>query len=192
MRQNIGGKRLELVIGDITHEETDAIVNAANSALAGGSGVDGAIHRVGGPEIIKETNLRYPDGCPTGQAVISSSGQLSCKYVIHTVGPIWSGGGNDEARLLASAYSQSLKLANEHHCRSVSFPAISCGIYGYPLEQASQLAIQATHDHLLTETSVEEVRFVLFSDEIFRFFETSLQSKTSPSASGFLRRWWRG
>jgi len=118
-----------VVLGDIAAQETDAIVNAANPRLAGGGGVDGAIHRAGGPAILAETRRRYPNGCPTGSAVISGGGLLRTKYVIHAVGPVWSGGGNGEAELLASAYRTSLDLAAEHACRSVALPALSTGAY---------------------------------------------------------------
>src|SRR3954452_49553 len=121
----INGRTLELVMGDITQQDVDAIVNAANSRLAGGGGVDGAIHRAGGPSIMEETRQLYPDGCPTGSAVITAAGNLRAKYVIHAVGPFWSGGNRREAGLLAAAYRTSLELAAAHDCRSIALPALS-------------------------------------------------------------------
>jgi O-acetyl-ADP-ribose deacetylase len=141
MQANIAGCRLELQIGDITLQQADAIVNAANQHLAGGGGVDGAIHRRGGPEIMAETERRYPQGCATGQAVVSTAGKLAAKYVIHAVGPRWSGGQRGEAELLQSAYRSSLQLAVEHRCRTIAFPALSTGAYGYPMEAAIRIAL---------------------------------------------------
>ena len=141
MQTRVHGQQFELVQGDVTQQSVDAIVNAANSQLAGGGGVDGAIHRAGGPEIMNETRRQYPQGCPTGSAVISSAGDLDANYVIHAVGPVWRGGQHDEARLLAGAYRRCLELAVEHDCDSVAFPSLSTGAYGYPLDQAAQVAI---------------------------------------------------
>lgn len=170
-------RSLELVIGDVAAQEVDAIVNAANSRLAGGGGVDGAIHRAGGPAIMEETDRLYPDGCPTGSAVISGAGRLAAKYVIHAVGPVWSGGGRGEEMLLASAYRTSLELAVEHGCRSVALPALSTGAYRYPLEAAARVALEAAADSLRqleTSASLEVVRFVLFSDDVRAAFEFEL------------------
>ena len=133
MIATIQGKTVELVQGDITQQQVDAIVNAANSRLMGGGGVDGAIHRRGGPSIMDETERRYPKGCPTGSAVISGAGQLPARYVIHAVGPIWHGGNSGEELLLAGAISRALELAAEHDCDSIAIPAISTGAYGFPL-----------------------------------------------------------
>lgn len=141
MQATIGGQTVELVQGDITQQQLDAIVNAANSRLAGGGGVDGAIHRRGGPAIMQETARRYPEGCPTGSAVISGAGNLPAKYVIHAVGPVWSGGGRGEAALLAGCYRRALELAVERGCSSIAFPAISTGAYGYPLDAAAEVAL---------------------------------------------------
>ncbi len=141
MATTINGRALELVLGDITAQEVDAIVNAANSALAGGGGVDGAIHRAGGPAIMEETRRRYPDGCATGSAVISGAGKLPAKYVIHAVGPVWRGGSSGEEQQLASAYRKSFELAAEHECRSVALPSLSTGAYRYPLDEAARVAI---------------------------------------------------
>src|SRR3954469_16028373 len=138
----MNGRELEFVLGDITQQEVDAIVNAANSRLAGGGGVDGAIHRAGGPSIMEETRQRYPDGCPTGSAVITRAGNLPAKYVVHAVGPVWSGGTRSEETLLASAYRTSLDLAAAHDCRSIAMPALSTGAYRYPLASAARVAVK--------------------------------------------------
>ncbi len=145
---------LELTLGDITEQQVDAIVNAANSHLAGGGGVDGAIHRRGGPAIMAETDRRYPEGCPTGSAVITAAGNLPARYVIHAVGPRWNGGRAGEAELLASAYRTSLELAARHECQSVALPALSCGIYGYPVDQASRIALATTRTFLDQDPTV--------------------------------------
>jgi O-acetyl-ADP-ribose deacetylase len=148
MRTSIGACTLELQQGDITDQQLDAIVNAANSRLAGGGGVDGAIHRRGGPSIMEETRGRYPEGCPTGSAVISGAGNLAARYVIHAVGPIWQGGTHGEPELLASAYRRCLELADEHDCSSVAFPSLSTGAYRYPIDLASRTALSTTIDFL--------------------------------------------
>jgi O-acetyl-ADP-ribose deacetylase (regulator of RNase III) len=178
MQRTINARMLELALGDIAAQETDAIVNAANSRLAGGGGVDGAIHRAGGPAILEETRRRYPDGCPTGSAVISSGGSLQAKYVIHAVGPVWSGGGRGEADLLASAYRTSLDLAAAHACRSVALPALSTGAYRYPLDAAARVAVGTTVEfleRLEEDSSLEVIRFVLFSDDAAVAFERALK-----------------
>src|SRR5205823_4873337 len=141
MQVHIGACVLELMTEDITRQITDALVNAANSQLAGGGGVDGAIHRAGGPAIMAETRQRYPHGCPTGNAVITGAGQLPARYVIHAVGPIWHGGQHCEAVQLASAYEKSLAVAAAHQCQSVAFPSLSTGAYGYPVALAAQTAL---------------------------------------------------
>jgi len=177
MQRTINTRTLELVLGDIAAQETDAIVNAANSRLAGGGGVDGAIHRAGGPAIMDETRRRYPDGCPTGSAVISGGGRLRAKHVIHAVGPVWSGGGRGEAELLASAYRTALHLAAEHGCRSVALPALSTGAYRYPLELAAGVAVETAAgflDELEEDPPLVVVRFVLFSDDVLAAFEQPL------------------
>ena len=175
MRLVLGERILELAVGDITLQETDAIVNAANSRLAGGGGVDGAIHRRGGPAIMEETRLRYPEGCPTGSAVVSSAGNLAAKCVIHAVGPIWRGGQKDEPQLLASAYHTSLNLASEYDCRSIALPALSTGAYGYPMDLACRVALQAARSHLEQLTNLEIVRFVLFSEGALGAFAAALE-----------------
>jgi O-acetyl-ADP-ribose deacetylase (regulator of RNase III) len=165
---------LALVKGDITQEETDAIVNAANSRLAGGGGVDGAIHRAGGPSIMEE--CRKIGGCPTGSAVITGAGNLKAKYVIHAVGPIYQGGTRGEERLLRGAYEESLKLATKKGLKSISFPAISAGAYGYPLDEAAKVALQAVIDYLKSTEGIETVRFVLFDDRTLEAFRRQLNA----------------
>jgi O-acetyl-ADP-ribose deacetylase len=165
---------LQLIVGDITEAQTDAIINAANSTLLGGGGVDGAIHSKGGHKILEECKkIRatiWPDGLPTGQAVITSGGDLKAKFVIHTVGPIWHGGGNDEARLFRLCYVNSLKLAVSEGLSSVAFPSISTGAYGYPVEKASLIAIEAIRNFLEKDDSLEIVVLVLFSERVFRVY----------------------
>jgi len=175
MQLQIDQAVLELVQGDITDQEVDAVVNAANSRLAGGGGVDGAIHRRGGPAIMAETREKYPDGCPTGSAVISTAGNLPARYVIHAVGPIWRGEGKGEAELLAGAYRRSLELAVEHDCRSVAFPALSCGVYGYPIDQAARVALRTAIDFLKEHGRPELVRFVLFDQGAYGAFAAALE-----------------
>jgi len=174
----INGRTLELQQGDITLQEVDAIVNAANSRLAGGGGVDGAIHRRGGPEIMAETDSRYPDGCPTGSAVISGGGKLAAKYVIHAVGPVWGGGNRGEADMLAAAYRRSLELAAEHDCRSIALPALSTGAYGYPMDQAARVALSTAIDFLKQNAKPELVRFVLFGEGAYGAFAAALEELT--------------
>jgi O-acetyl-ADP-ribose deacetylase (regulator of RNase III) len=178
MRVTIQGQTLELVEGDITKQAVNAIVNAANSRLAGGGGADGAIHRRGGPSIMEETDRRYPQGCPTGSAVISGAGQLPAKYVIHAVGPVWHGGNRGEAELLAGAHRRCLELAVEHGCQSIAFPAISTGVYGYPLDRASRVALQTAIDFLRQHGRPALVRFVLFGQPALEAFQAALQELT--------------
>ena len=175
MRLEIGSRVLELAVGDITLQEVDAIVNSANSRLAGGGGVDGAIHRRGGPSIMEETNHRYPDGCPTGSAVLTSAGKLAAKFLIHAVGPIWAGGQQGEAELLVSAYRKSLELAAEHDCRTIALPALSTGAYGYPMDLACRIALITTKDFLAGENPLAVARFVLFSDGALGAFACALE-----------------
>ena len=160
---------LRLIQGDITEQSADAIVNAANSSLMGGGGVDGAIHSAGGPAILDECkNIRAENGrLPPGQAVITTGGRLLARYVIHTVGPIWHGGTNKEAEVLASAYKESLALAVKQSLTSVCFPSISTGAYGYPLEEAAQIALKTVTDFLEQGTILKQVTFVLFDQRIF-------------------------
>lgn len=167
-------RRIELVRGDITTEVVDAIGNAANAALRGGGGVDGAIHRAAGPGLLEELRRRYPDGTPTGTAVATAGHGLPARWVLHAVGPVWRGGGHGEAELLAGAYRSSLGLADELGARSVAFPAISMGIYGYPPDDGAEVALRTVTEHLRGTTRIELVRFVLFSDDTFETFETAL------------------
>ena len=173
MKIKINNSILELVEGDITKEETEAIVNAANSGLRGGGGVDGAIHRAGGPQIMEE--CRKIGRCPTGNAVITSGGLLKAKYVIHAVGPIYHGGEKGEAELLASAYQNSLKRASENRIRSVSFPSLSTGAYGYPFDEAAPVALKTVIEYLKQHDEIEHVRFVLFGEEAYREYEAALR-----------------
>jgi O-acetyl-ADP-ribose deacetylase (regulator of RNase III) len=160
MEQKINASTLVLTQGDITKETTDAIVNAANSRLAGGGGVDGAIHRAGGPAIMQE--CRKIGGCPTGKAVITTGGNLKATYVIHTVGPWYHDGTEGEAQLLKSAYLESLRLASTKHLKSIAFPAISTGAYGYPLHEAARIGLQTIIDYLKEHQDIKLVRFVLY------------------------------
>ncbi|HID76604.1 MAG TPA: O-acetyl-ADP-ribose deacetylase [Planctomycetaceae bacterium] len=175
MRVKVNGQTLELAQGDITAQKVDAIVNAANSRLAGGGGVDGAIHRRGGPEIMAETKRKYPDGCPTGSAVLSGAGDLDAKYVIHAVGPVWQGGSKGEAELLAGAYRKSLELAVQHGCQSVAFPALSTGAYRYPLDQAARVALSTVIQFLKREGKPALVRLVLFDAGTYGAFAAALE-----------------
>jgi O-acetyl-ADP-ribose deacetylase (regulator of RNase III) len=164
---------IELACGDITEEETDAIVNAANNRLAGGAGVDGAIHRAGGPAIMAE--CRKIGGCPTGEAVITTGGNLKARFVIHTVGPVYRGGGQGEAGLLASAYQNSLKLAHKKGLGSLSFPAISCGVYGYPLREAASLALSTCVAFAQSHPELRHIRHVLFDQRTYDIFAQELK-----------------
>lgn len=175
MKVSVGTCCLELLQGDITQQKADVIVNAANSALAVGGGVDGAIHESGGPAIQADLQEKYPDGCPTGSAVVSVAGELSARYVFHAVGPMWRGGRSQEPALLASAYRTCLKLAMELKCQSIVFPAISTGIYGYPVDLAANNALKTTIDFLKWHKAPELVRFVLFSSGAFGAWARSLE-----------------
>lgn len=172
---HLGSTTLRVVKGDITEHETDAIVNAANATLMGGGGVDGAIHRRGGPAILEECKqirrTEWPDGLPTGEAVITGGGTLKARYVIHTVGPIWSGGRAGEAGLLANCYRNSLALARSKGLKSIAFPSISTGAYGYPIEEAHEVALRTAINFLEGEDRLREVRFVLFSTRDHEIYE---------------------
>jgi O-acetyl-ADP-ribose deacetylase (regulator of RNase III) len=168
--------RVTLVQGDITEQEVDAVVNAANSSLMGGGGVDGAIHRRGGPEILEECRRireeRYPDGLPTGRAVATTAGNLPARWVIHTVGPVYAK-REDRSDLLASCHTESLRVADQLGARNVAFPAISTGIYGYPVEEAAPVAVRAVLD---LDTQAEDVRFVLFDRVSYEAFRVALEA----------------
>jgi O-acetyl-ADP-ribose deacetylase (regulator of RNase III) len=179
-RVNIGVSALELVEGDITKQETEAIVNAANSSLLGGGGVDGAIHRAGGPQILDE--CRKIGGCPTGEARVTTGGRLPARWVIHTVGPVYRDGKHGEADLLAGAYRNSLRLASERGIKTVAFPSISTGAYGYPLAEAARIALTTAHDYLKAHPEIELVRFVLFGQPAYQAHETVL-GELFPGAS---------
>lgn len=178
----IGDSTLELVEGDITRQDTEAIVNAANTSLLGGGGVDGAIHRAGGPQILEE--CRKIGGCPTGEARITSGGRLAARWVIHTVGPIYRDGKHGEAELLASAYRNSLRLAGEHGIRTVAFPSISTGAYGYPIADAARIALATAADHLKAHPEITRVRFVLFGEHALRAYEAALAELAPGSSAG--------
>jgi O-acetyl-ADP-ribose deacetylase (regulator of RNase III) len=175
----INGRRLELATGDITHQRVDAIANAANSALRGGGGVDGAIHRAAGRTLLDELVRRYPNGTPTGTAVETSGHGLPARWILHAVGPIWRGGSRSEAAHLAAAYRSCLALCNQLGARSVAFPAISMGIYGYPGPEGARTAVRSAAEHLEGETSLELVRFVLYSDETRALFEIALAEEAA-------------
>lgn len=170
---------IQLVLGDITRIEVDGIVNAANARLAGGGGVDGAIHRAGGKKIMEELDVirEKTGGCPTGEAVITSAGELPARNVIHAVGPVWSGGSKGEPGKLAEAYRNSLRLADEQGLKSVSFPNISTGVYGYPKEEAARVAITTVLDFVTSGTSIERVVFVCFDEESYRIYEHLMKEK---------------
>jgi len=173
MDVKIGKSTLSLVQGDITQQETEVIVNAANAGLAGGGGVDGAIHAAGGPSIMAE--CRKIGGCPAGQAVITTGGNLKARYVIHTVGPVYQGGVRGEAALLRSAYQESIRLASANGLKSIAFPAISAGIYAYPLNEAARIALKTATDYLREHTDIELIRFVLFERKVYDIFMAELE-----------------
>ena len=177
-QRTINQTKISLIQGDITRQETDAIVNAANPSLMGGGGVDGAIHRAGGRAILDACKeiVSKQGRLPTGKAVITTGGNLKAKYVIHTVGPFWQGGTKSEAELLTSAYQESLKLATKYKLSSISFPSISTGAYGYPVEEASRVAIKAVVSFLRKEaTSLKEVVFVLFDSRTYKHYRSALE-----------------
>jgi len=173
METIIGKATVEFLQGDITEQDTDAIVNAANRYLLGGGGVDGAIHRGAGPQLL--TECRTLGGCETGDAKITKGYNLKAKHVIHTVGPIYHSAGKKAPELLANCYRRSLEVASENHLSSVAFPSISTGAYGYPLEEAAPIALKTVIDYLKTHPEINRVRFVLFGDEAYRVYEKSLK-----------------
>jgi O-acetyl-ADP-ribose deacetylase (regulator of RNase III) len=176
MRVNVEKSILEITQGDITQQDIEAIGNAANSALAGGGGVDGAIHRAGGPTLMSELKSKYK-GCPTGSAVITSGGNLKAKYVIHAVGPRYSGSPKD-SELLASAYRKSLELCTQNKISSIAFPSISTGIYGYPVEEASRIALKTIMNYLKNHPEIKMIRFVLFDSNTFERYQGALKELT--------------
>ena len=185
MMTKINQTSLVLIRGDITREQVDAIANAANEQLMGGGGVDGAIHRAGGPTIAAECSAirAKQGGCPTGQAVITTGGNLPAKHVIHTVGPIWRGGTVGEPELLASCYWESLRLAVEHGIKTIAFPSISTGVYGYPVAQAAVIALNAIRQFLKAHDGLDDVRFVLFDDATYGAYENALEGMSGNASS---------
>lgn len=181
MRVQFGKHRIELVQGDITVQQVDAVVNAANSALAGGGGVDGAIHRAAGPMVMEELRRMYPQGCPPGAAVPTTAGKLKAHYIFHAVGPVWQGGHRGEPEILRSAYRRCLELCLEHSCRTVAFPAISTGVYGYPIDLAAETAVAEIRRFLVQHPTVEPltVRLVLFDAGTYAAFARVLESFVS-------------
>lgn len=167
---------IELIQGDITKMQADAIVNAANTSLLGGGGVDGAIHRSGGPAILEECMAirNKQGGCATGEAVITTGGNLPARYVIHTVGPVWNGGNRNEQELLQNAYYNSLKLATEHNLTTIAFPNISTGVYHFPKQLAAEIAVATTQDFLKRNSSIDTVTFVCFDDENYNIYKNLL------------------
>lgn len=180
MGTQVGNARIELLEGDITSQDTDAIVNAANRSLLGGGGVDGAIHRAAGPLLLSE--CRTLGGCETGDAKITKGYNLKAKHVIHTVGPIYHSAGKKASDLLASCYRRSLEVASQNKLKSVAFPSISTGAYGYPLEEAAPIAIKTVMDYLKDHPDIELVRFVLFGREAYQAYEKALKSLAKKSS----------
>jgi len=172
--------RIEIVRGDITRITVDAIVNAANSSLMGGGGVDGAIHRAGGPAILEECRkiVAKQGGCATGEAVITGAGNLPAKYVIHTVGPVWHGGKNQETEKLSNCYRNALRIAMDYQCHSVSFPNISTGVYGFPKKEAASISLQTVLEWLPKYDGIMKIWFVCFDDENFDFLQSTLDIAT--------------
>jgi O-acetyl-ADP-ribose deacetylase (regulator of RNase III) len=172
LHRQVSSATLTLLRGDITEQDTDAIVNAANSSLLGGGGVDGAIHRAGGPRILEECRkIRELKGeCPVGESVITGGGNLKARYVIHTVGPVWHGGEKGEDELLGNAYRSSLLLAVANHIRTIAFPSISTGAYGFPIDRASKIAFDTVTGFLKNDSPLEEVRFVVYSQEDYEVY----------------------
>jgi O-acetyl-ADP-ribose deacetylase (regulator of RNase III) len=178
----IGAAQLCLVQGDITRAAVDVIVNAANSSLLGGGGVDGAIHRAGGPQILEECRriVSAQGRCPPGRAVLTTGGNLPARHVIHTVGPVWRGGDAGEAEILASCYRESLRLASQHALRRIAFPSISTGAFGYPVEAAASTALEAVRSFLHAGNEIDEVRFVLFDEKTYLAYRDAADDMRRP------------
>jgi len=179
--RTIAGRHLEIVSGDITRQAVDAIANAANAALRGGGGVDGAIHRASGPGLLDELRRRYPHGTPTGTAVETAAHALGARWILHAVGPVWRGGGAGEPELLAGAYRSCLALCDTLGARSVAFPAISMGIYGYPGPEGARVALGTVARHLRGRTDVKLARFVLYGERSYAVFATALAELDEPA-----------
>ncbi|MBI5370759.1 MAG: O-acetyl-ADP-ribose deacetylase [Sphingobacteriales bacterium] len=171
--------KIKAIKADITRMEADAIVNAANTSLLGGGGVDGAIHRAGGPAILEDCRkiIARQGGCKTGEAVITGAGNLPAKYVIHTVGPVWNGGKQGEEEKLASCYRNSLQLAVDHHCRTVAFPNISTGVYHFPKDRAAVIAVQAVRSFLSDQQAAISVIFVCFDEENYQWVQAAMNKE---------------
>ncbi|HCV43737.1 MAG TPA: O-acetyl-ADP-ribose deacetylase [Bacteroidetes bacterium] len=182
---SVGRTKLALKQGDITLESTDAIVNAANSSLMGGGGVDGAIHRAGGPSILDEyKTIRNQRGdLPTGEAVITKGGNLKVRYVIHTVGPVWRGGTHNEDQLLTNAYKNSLALAVKHNIRTIAFPCISTGVYGFPGERASRIAFRTVSEFVRKHDQIHEIRFIVFGMGDYQLYQTLFHDESTPQGT---------
>lgn len=174
MKQIVNQATVELVRGDITRQETDAIVNAANSSLLGGGGVDGAIHRAGGSAILEE--CKRLNGCATGDAKITTGGNLKARYVIHTVGPVYRNGKSGEPALLASCYRRSLEVAQANNVRTIAFPSVSTGVYGYPFDEAAEIALKTVKQYLEENSGIQWVRFVLFNEPVYKAFEDAMNT----------------
>jgi len=170
-------QRMEIIRADITKQQVDAIVNAANSSLMGGGGVDGAIHRAGGPAILEECKkiVAKQGGCPPGEAVITTAGNLPSKFVIHTVGPVWKGGKKNEPAKLADCYKNSLRLAVENNLRTIAFPNISTGVYGYPKKEAAEIAVKTVNEFLHVNSTMTKVYFVCFDEENFQLYQSLIR-----------------
>ena len=179
MKASVGQSSIELVQGDIVAQRLDALVNAANAELAGGGGVDGAIHRAAGPVLLQETRGRYPLGCPPGDAVATGGGDLPVKFVFHAVGPIWRGGQQKESELLRSAYRRCLELAVQHECRSLGFPSLSTGAYRFPVDLAAEQALAEVRQFLEVHPGELQVRFVLFDAGTFSAYARVLEEMSS-------------
>lgn len=181
MKYSMGHGSVELILGDITQQRVDAIVNAANTGLSAGSGVDGIIHRQGGPKILEDTRKKYPMGCQVGRAIVSVPGNLSARIVIHAVGPIWHQGTAHEAEMLEQTYLKSLEAASENDCESVAFPPLSCGAYGFPIEAAAEIAFKSIKNWLDKDHLPTTIRFVFFSENEFGEFSKVAERMLTPA-----------